>query len=818
MRMFKQPAMTLVSPKKHGTVRENSLYHFLMDHLHLERLAAYRTHVGVGERQVIYIDFPIENPQANALFDGFKIVGQHLSVDKLVIHEESFLAQKLTPAHGTLVCENDEGSERLVAHVYFNRQGELTHSQAKSYSLVQGQWDMEEGRVRVISDKEQALLHLLAQPIQDLLGHLLNQKATSFIELYQESFELDDALSHAIVIKNKPEAVKNANELIALTSKLTRYNDIEQDGRVTYLKRMVSQFEIGDLFRVDSSPPESLLAAMDDEDGPDSAQLLLTRQAPSPKLSKHDQAKREIIMRVDELVYLRTASAEQNLGPYLVEVADKYQHLDRCLLALELSSSSAVTAFIAQQRARLPIRKSLNEYFNERVLAGDFENVVVLFPTLVPRTNMFRVVGDLLLAIRNTPDSLHSENLIKIADFFNDELEIYRSLMMTCNQMFKYDTAAQLAQGFLCDFFQSNSVLGFSMALRHGVPCDSAQMMSGTTMCNALQMLILCYGTNPNVIFVQKLIEAGAKMTFSANKAVAVPPAVVQRFFHEKAIQPMTLKDDSQSEVSVRLKRLTKIDHALLLACDMWSATHPELVIELAKHSDAEHLVIASSTLLNLNIFSSRFLPFSLYAVSGIFINKRACDEATQILISQGQTSTLPKQYCSLLFYCSLTRALKETEMNLFRCANELLKQAKHGFSALSRDDQRRIIKHITARAAESKNLNEHLVALQYYRAVQLAYTLIEHPEMMDHQAMAQTIAFVAASVKKIRKDYPPQAMYLEAYNFLKFLSHTLSDKDLAFIETTPIYRFLLDKIKEFNLENNRLDWMPANSACFTYG
>ena len=246
--MFKNSAMKGVSPKKNGTVRENSLYHFIMDHMECELLSPYQTHCGKGERQVIYVEFPVENALINVLFPGFKLVGQHLSVDKHVIHEESPLSKNFSPAHCTLECDNEDASQRLVAHVYFNRYGQFSHCQAKVYSLARGIKGTEDGHLRVMSDKEKELILDHARPFQELFDKLLNQKAKIFIELYQASFHLDEELSQAIKEQNVPEAIQKADELMELTLKLTRYNDVEKDGRVAWLKHMLTQLKEGDLF------------------------------------------------------------------------------------------------------------------------------------------------------------------------------------------------------------------------------------------------------------------------------------------------------------------------------------------------------------------------------------------------------------------------------------------------------------------------------------------------------------------------------------------------------------------------------------------
>ena len=823
--MFKNSAMKVVSPKKNGTVRENSLYHFIMDHMECELLSPYQTHCGKGERQVIYVEFPVENALINVLFPGFKLVGQHLSVDKHVIHEESPLSKNFSPAHCTLECDNEDASQRLVAHVYFNRYGQFSHCQAKVYSLARGIKGTEDGHLRVMSDKEKELILDHARPFQELFDKLLNQKAKIFIELYQASFHLDEELSQAIKEQNVPEAIQKADELMELTLKLTRYNDVEKDGRVAWLKHMLTQLKEGDLFR---SIDHSSLEARRPERSEGSPSLRSERRdrngkQPSPKPTKHEDSMLEIIHLVDKIVGFCADNATLGKCQQLIEMSCEFQQLDSAILALDVSSIEAVGPFIQQQRARLPISNSLVDYFKERVLAGDIDSVSVLYPTLVQRSNMYKVVTSLVLTIQKEADSEYCERLIKVADFFYEELEIYRSMMVAYNCIFHCHTAAQTGRGFLYEFFKNNSFLGFSMALRHGVPSDSIQMMHGTSLFNALQMLIMSYNINPDLRFIQKLIEHGAQMVLPIKKAIAVSPVLTKQFFKDKSelhLPRMELKENTGSESDLLFLRLSKIDNALSLASDMWSGKHPELIIELAQHVDPEYLILEAARLFDLTMFSTRFIPFAPKLSGRAFMNKAACNESTAALAARAQELTLPDELaCCFLFYFSPPREPNPAERMLFTSASYLFTKAMEVLSVLSPNDSlqhielRRIIKHLTECATHHKELKEYRKAVPYYRAAQMVYTMMAHPKMHDHQVMLQLFAFMAFAAKKINVAQPHNMLYLEAANFMMYLSLSLPENELELIQQTPVCAFLMDKIEELKRQTKNFGSMvPSHS------
>ena len=807
MNFFKgSSSEVIVSPKKQGSLRENALYHFMMDYMHSPLLSSFDIRVGQGSRKVIYVKIPVMNAAESAFIAGFTLVEQHLSIDKLIDHKEFSWLTTGSPAHRTWELVNQDATECLVVHDYLNLNGRITGASAKSYPLRNGERVTEEGLPRAISHEEQARFHQASFPFQALFTQLLEHKSTVYIELYDDSFKLDNALSQSISEKNGPQAIEQINALITLTERLTRYNDTQIDGRITHLKRILGQLTDGALLQ-DDEKDRGLSAAAMVEDNPTPQKPVHPshpgKQSP-PKSNKQDDAKREITALVHQISSWCAKNTKLSIAQTLIEMATAFQQLDTTILALECSAlGTNVTTFIAKQREQLPIKTSLDAYFNARVLAGDLEAVVTLYPMLVQRTNMFSVITRLLIAIRNECDSERCKQLIEIADFFYEESELYRSLLRLHNQFLNYDASNQIGHGFLLGLFETNNFMGFCMALRHGVPTDSIQMMYGTTSLNALRSLIICYQHNPNVCFIQELIKNGAEMDMPMGQTMAIAPTGAKPFFKSTTADSLSfvLKEPSNRDLSALIKRYNKTSNALKLASDIWGETYPELIIALANHAEPLHLFASASHLFNINLFRTRFIPFSLALNAYTYVNKTACDEAMRASKPSSSGDTSP----CYLFYCSFAGALPTArETALYTSARHLLGKCRDAYAFKDLDvhqrrlQQRRIIKQLTTVATEAKELKNYIGAICHYKAAQIAYTMMNQPQSLDHEVMAQLFAFMITVVKKVSTDSLP-GIYLDAHNFIAHLP----PEELALLLEKPIYKnFLKDKIEALAHEN----------------
>jgi len=730
----------IVGRKMNGTIRENSLYHFLMDHLKTEPLINYRVDVSRGDRRVLYVRMQV-GANAITIFPGFKLTGQHLSIDQCVINEKSPLAKNFSPMHATL--EYTRENESIIVHAYFKRNGQFNTFNAKTYSMENS--IKTNGIPRVISDQEKKLIRDQAVPCQTLLMDLINQKHNRHIALYNESFILDDELSDAIRLNDSALAIEKAENLRAVASKITRYNDLKQDGRTNYLNRKLANFN-GNLVSENIVNHEESVPFITNSPKQENPSKQTVRKKVKQS-SRQEDSNHSIKNQIDLLV-------QEVIDHPLIKMESKLQELYSLFLLLDINShNNENKAYILQQRLKLPVDRRFSDYFNDMVLAGDVETVSVLYPKLSERTDMLEVCSNLISAIQKNPGNC--EGLISVADFFYEHSEIYRSFIITKNQMIPVLKNPDMpAVGLLLDFFQKNNLPAFNMALRHGVSPDSPQYFSNGIKFNALKSIIHCYHKNPQVSFVHSLIESGAQVDISGE----------QPREHEAQVIRVSKNSDlflgsENNKIFKNNSRVSEKNNALMYAISIHSKSYPDLILELCQHVTVDVLLSEAKFLMRSDEFDSRFVGTSNKSGRMLFCNIPECDEYTKELIQSHSGAG-----CCFLYYMD-TMSLMNTknERMLFESANHLLVKAQEIFSDMTPNEQTQIITTLTQQAREQDDFN----AMASYEAAQLAYTMISEPSLSNHQAMALLYLFMI----KRGKEFCDTSLYCDwAVVFLRSL------------------------------------------------
>ena len=788
----KSSSVSIVNRSRHGTHRENSLYHFLNDNLSTILPAGYRARTSRSDRQALYIDLPLLSEECETIFLGFNLVRQHLSVDRYVINDSSPLSRHFSPSHGTFVYENL--SERLILHVYFNRVGQFIDFKLKTHPISLTSGASVEGVERELTFHEKKLAREQAEPCQALLSRLLNHKSTEYIALYQSSFQLDKELSSAYVSKKRRVIISKTEELIALTSKLSRYNDMETDGRTSYLTRMLTTLKEEQT----SNPMETHRTVKPDVEPELQLRPIQSDKKKAPPKTIQQNLTEDIVLLVDEVVHLTDAMPEQSICQQVLTHESQLRQLDDLFLLLELNTTHHENqAFIHEQRNRLPINKNLCDYFNDCVLTGDVESVSILYPTFSQRLNMYHL-SEMLISVMISKRE-QSPQLIRVADFFYEQSELYRSFISLKSQMLKFSSEKKIGFGFVFCFFHAVNFDAFSMALRHGVSPDASQLIKNEKTFNLLQALIIHYSSNPNIDYIHALFESGAEVDFPTMQSEIASLSMVKKTFKDSASLFMKHKkinllstEDDHDEVHFQYHEASQKKHALTLACSLHAHSHPHLIQTIAYHSSPEMVLLETSLLLNLSAFNSRFIPLGPHLCGKILNSKDACDIYTKEILESTEAYK-----CSFLFYMK-NGITTEADQHLFDSANHLFRIAIDSYSSLPSDEQRQIIRNLSARAMQLKNSNKYTDAIASYKSVQLAYTMMINPRPQDHQVMVYSFAQIASLIKThLSSPAQLQAIYIQAAEFLKYLP----ESEFELMKDLPVVQFIQKKIKatEYN-------------------
>lgn len=765
------PIMT-VHRKISGAHRENSLYHFVFDHHATVFNDQYRLSFSKPSRirEAIYIDVPL-NSDLQSPFPGYSLVEQHLTIDKVVKSEASSLSKKYSPAHATLIYE--QADERRVVHVYYNRHGHLIDMQAKSYLKLM----MSAGVEFPINLAEKKLIHTQSLSCHGLLTEVLEKKSNKYLELYQQSFEQDQALAMAYTTNNLETILQKTQDLKSIVQQLSRYSDTKQDGRSFFLSNML---EVGllnksasDVHQVDknlSGTQEEIISIPKAIQHPDKSSPKKIRQ--EQRIAAEKTTITALVQNINTYHGAMTTGMmqrnEEQVCRIWLELQPKLRQLHSLFMTFEFDSALSKNdkKFINQQRSSLLVDENgFANYFKDRVLDGDLNSVSTLYPLWIESVNardMFHTVIQMI--IKSTSSDYCEHKWVPIADYFYEHSDIYRSIFRVNKCIFTYNNKTQSGMGCLYGMFINNNLSGFRLALRQGVSPHDVQFILGEKTFNALQMLILFFSKNPNIAFVMTLCEHGASMEFSRNWCSETSRSLIK---HSSNIKSNVLKPFGQPnthELDDAIAPLHEIDQALTLAMQTNGYLYPELISRLALASDAACLFMNASSLVSSNEFGIRFLSPSLSLRRQVFESSESCLDEIRWAI---QNPRADHNKVSFAFYLNSPSPMTIEMSSLIHSLAFLLGQARTSYSALPLAEQRAIRSKLMI--PKDGTLLETMIA---YRAAQLAYDAMGVPMYEDQDVMVKLFCMIAVNVKKVDISISNRGYY-NAKAFLESLPAT---------------------------------------------
>ncbi len=752
----------------HASYRENSLYYFLLDHANDPVLSGYRIDKSLNDaRHVIYIRLTpsIELP---TVFPGFRCVEQHLSIDQRVKKDTVLFS----PSHLTMIYENSQ--TRYIIHAYFNRHAALIHIEIKCIHL-------EDGSIKTIDaptiENTRFLIYQHAHQSQQLLKQLIDRKAQVYSALitqyHSKERQLSDLLQDLTDALNTNQALIMIDELQTILTTINHYHDLHE------MTGSAQLTELSDRLTHLHKKPDAVISTqtmleatrLDD----DSMSMLLPSTTTAPTITQVS-VKQELTNRLKKQVDV--------INELWENTPDKQQALIQCdqllkefkegILDLELNHpSKQVKNLIKKLLKKLTIHEAILDYFEEIIANGNLDAVLFTYNYVVNHYNLIPVFFKFLQDIESCTDASLTDSLIKIAEFFYEHSEQYRSAVICSNARFTYIPEKKSACGRLLRLFLKDNIKVFNLFLQQGTLPEEAQLMCHQIGFNALQSIIVCFYYNPNPKFIHALLSIGAQMEITSSLGSILPLAMQQTTPSNKASNTLNLT----YEEMVRSSRINKMFD---LAMD--TPSNCLLIETLLPYTCPTTIMVHVGSLL-----TGRAFGFLLVSGSSSIKPLLLPDRNTAIQIIQESNK---KNSGEIRFYfCRVNFDEKYNE--LYTTCQILLSYIVDHFPRLDIDKQRNFIEHWKSKAKEhlqNKQVEKTQTAIV---TAQLANTLIPKRTYHDDEMMLRLFCLSAEWTTTTTKPEFKAPMYKQALDF----ANALPDARKEPLIQSALYKYIHSKV-----------------------
>ncbi len=716
---------TTVTQKISGTIRENSLYHFVRENpgcltdFVLEE-------ANTESRHVLYLT---PNPGAceQPLFRGIEPMESHLSIDKLFSRENARHADGFGPAHWTV------SYEELRLHVYFNVRGDILDIHIKS--------DLDSSYL-AFSETEQRQIVEQTKSVQAMLQGIISHKQKAYLDLQSALIDKETELSCA---SNLDVYLEKGHAYLDIIGKINRYCDTERMQQGIHVQRIMAQKQAEHQAKAALSKEKNTRDAVPQEmsDEISIVEKSTTETAGISTAPKLEHLKNELKAVVEEVktCHERGENSPVHLIPLLYQV--EYISLDITFLAQNKVEKQASQKYIKKQKAKLPVTlQSFSQEFERKLYDGDVEYIRENYAQIAEITKLAPVFFAFIykLSDESSNPDLESRRLA-VAEYLYEHSELYRSALDLQSRILQANVE-QVGYGLLIDCFIKNKLKAFKMFLRQGVSPETDQFMCNAQFLNALQGVTFLFSKNTDISFVEALLEHNAPLTqvrFKRITHMAFMHDICAKSSAKKLKKFEAMHPQGESEILKQLfKDVVEDNHALKTAARLYVLQFPALFKLLASQTE----------------------PVVLYEILGNLLNDSAVITRSAIDPS-GETDLH-----FLFFKNNDSTKTEEEKLNLFESIRYVIAAAQAKVSELELNEQRKLIKVLTQKA-EEVGRGDWEKAFTLLKAALLAYT-----SQSDKTNGDDTNAYrIYMRIAQIIKPYHPRAAEVEEMRARQFLT-----------------------------------------------
>jgi sRNA-binding regulator protein Hfq len=807
----------IVGSKVSGTYRENSLFHFIVDHY--VSMDHCITQIHTEANPVVYCAPKNFTLSDGVVFPNHQLIPQnndlphHLTCHKTIVSDHHISAKIYNPAHSTLIYVtphyHDKQEEFIVVHENYNSSGHTISTEAKAYPYHPKCHREGEGRKISLDHQQKEVIHKHAIDLNQLLKQILMDKAQKYADLFSESVQIADTLTKFRISEEPLTAVRaKAIELRNIAIKLSLYDGVKIDGRIRAMDQLLEELSVRREITpsTDNQPVTAAESPVVASMVP--ATVPITKPSGSAKTSKKspDPAIQLIKNKIQALIN-KMKDMHTALPISSAYVAD-WEKLESLFTDLQLSSTQDFSPYIETQRQRLLVSTSLLDYFRDCIKSGDSDAVRCIFPEIEYHYDLTLVFNEFIRDITTQIDSdLARHQWPEIGQYWYENSELFRCQLKMATMILLGPSDA-CAVGYALEAFLHDNLAAFQLMIKP-MNEETSQLKIHDKMYGLLEAIIDAFKHNPNPKFVQEVViqfgnikiptigmmqkEAPLNAMLNTNYAKKFTKDLKEQFLLQN-LNPSNSNNGNGLELATRL----------------WRKTYPELIEVLASHATIEQLLLAFSAIVSKDTFITRMIPCPS-AGFVCFPNKEDCESFT-LRVQQGSAlmQQVPNatQECAFLFFprpsnsttmSQATDSASKTSEDLEYTSIQHLLKRIHVFSETNVD--------VTEKDKEIRKIMYHLSSDKgnphAWLAGQLCYILLETHDAQDHQTMLRFFVLFAMEHIK-RATGSANAIYQRAFVFLT----TLSETEHQTIAQTKMYQHVLSKLPK-DLQTQLLRLQP---------
>ena len=444
-----------------------------------------------------------------------------------------------------------------------------------------------------------------------------------------------------------------------------------------------------------------------------------------------------------------------------------------------------------------------------------------LFRFFAQKIDIAQSFKQLISAIVENTEPSKTEARIRVADFFYEHSEEYRSMIVLLQQIsgcFQSEDGAIDEFSKLIGTFMENNVHAFRMLLRHGFSPEGIQYSCGdlSHMYTTFSAIVTLFPNNPNIEFCQALLDIGLEPIHKHIKVVYVENSSLQLQAPDtsNALDAIHNLSESRGHTRHLLKKdMKKLSSVTIKSKQKHIRDHnensnPELLIEEGAHlirlvpnqsltlfefflpmSDIKSLALRLGKIL----INDKFGEIPCYNVNDrmapIFDRESLCldysSEASLLSRAQGRVTYL---YCFVSDQLSASEK-SEHEHTTYPAACLLHERFNLLFNEMSSVEQRELLNTLLTDIDGWHHHDKKII--EYLSAIRLIASLINEPDETIYNAI------ILSSVRISNLWNDPIKTQHYTHHLKTFIDNSLPAEQLAQITRSTYYTRLSEMAKK---------------------
>jgi hypothetical protein len=759
-------------------IKQNPLYFVLSKSENLSTSSDVEIlHDEKFNKSVFYIKF--QGKTAHHIYSKYPIIQRHLTIHKYFKEENINLKNGLSPAHYTEIYSGSIDNRQIVIHIYFDRQGFYKYIQIKQFEGKRQEKNFVELDVNSYIEN---YLRENSNEASHFLKNLLHKKDSLYQTNLESAKHIENELE-AISLHFKNDSIKKYIEkgyvYISWLKEVNNYSDSVCDPHIKIIEDQIK-------FLSEQYNSLSQYPSLEETTNSSSQETLVVNQEGNPK------KKSAFNTRLVNAIYEDILSSYKILTkmhpgcktPEDISDLIKEHELMKSIQLKILTTSSFITS---EQKNKLQkLLKTLDlkgnitrlrDVFKQQLLAGDLENVKLLFSSISHLLDLNFYISEIYSRLLGfIPESDQDEEKLKsVFDFLYKKSESFKALfhsqLVIMGQTDETDT---IKRSTLIFALLNKNFFVFKLLLEYGASPNEIGLIVGNIQIPAIY-LIAAFGTTE---FIQEAIKYGAHYSHESC-AFFIDTRTMKKLFHYLPINEI-------NEIKKFNKKLTRNPEDLkcknLIEWLYKIRAFDRIGYFIPQFKFTDLLYTFSMSINNNEMVQRHAVPTSFHGYA-ICRDHKEFERISNTLASE-------KGYLTIILFSK-----NETIMDVIETLTRELHCKLNFLEDNEPEELTNLCTHLsdttkTLSKQQARSLNDIMNAWQFHAYIILLLT-VRNPTFMTYQAIIQAYCFQARFLESM---FLKRALVL--YGIAKEIADSCCHADQ--LRTTPIYNFICKALEKY--------------------